>query len=60
MVSWSFAVNDCPLTLAAIGHPEVCKLLEAMLAELVRVRVKQRCEAEPNPQRVFEIDGAIV
>jgi predicted ArsR family transcriptional regulator len=51
---------DCPLTLAAIGHPEVCRLLETMLADLLRVRVKQRCQAEPSPQCVFEVDGAAV
>jgi hypothetical protein len=29
--------------------------LEAMLAELLRVRVKQRCKAGPSPQCIFEI-----
>jgi predicted ArsR family transcriptional regulator len=46
---------DCPLTLAALDHPEVCRLIEAMLAELLGVRVKQRCQAEPTPQCSFEI-----
>jgi predicted ArsR family transcriptional regulator len=45
----------CPLTLAADGHPEVCRLVEAMLANLLGVRVKQRCEAEQSPHCVFEI-----
>jgi predicted ArsR family transcriptional regulator len=47
--------HDCPLALVAVGHPEVCRLLEAMLAELLGVRVKQRCEAEPSPECCFEI-----
>jgi predicted ArsR family transcriptional regulator len=47
--------SDCPLALAAMGHPEVCRLLEAMLADLLRVRVKQRCEAEPSPQCCFDV-----
>jgi predicted ArsR family transcriptional regulator len=46
---------DCPLTIAAVGHPEICRLIETMLAELLGVRVKQRCEAEPSPQCCFEI-----
>lgn len=51
---------DCPLTAAAVGHPEVCLLLETMLAELLGVRVKQRCQAEPSPHCVFEVDGSTV
>jgi predicted ArsR family transcriptional regulator len=46
---------DCPLTMAAVGHPEICLLIETMLADLLDVRVKQRCEAEPSPQCCFEI-----
>jgi predicted ArsR family transcriptional regulator len=46
---------DCPLAFVAIGHPEVCRLLEAMLADLLRVRVKQRCQGEPSPQCCFEV-----
>jgi len=51
---------DCPLTVAAVGHPEVCLLLETMLADLLGVRVKQRCQAEPSPHCVFLVDGATV
>jgi predicted ArsR family transcriptional regulator len=51
---------DCPLTVAAVGHPEVCLLLETMLADLLGVRVKQRCQAEPSPHCVFQVDGATV
>jgi predicted ArsR family transcriptional regulator len=46
---------DCPLTIAAVGHPEVCLLIETMLAELLDARVKQRCQADPSPQCSFEI-----
>jgi len=46
---------DCPLTIAAAGHPEVCRLIEIMLADLIGVRVKQRCSADPPPQCSFEI-----
>jgi predicted ArsR family transcriptional regulator len=46
---------DCPLTIAAAGHPEVCQLIENMLTDLIGVRVKQRCSADPSPQCSFEI-----
>jgi predicted ArsR family transcriptional regulator len=46
---------DCPLTIAAVGHPQVCRLIETMLADLLEVRVKQRCRAEPSPECCFEI-----
>jgi predicted ArsR family transcriptional regulator len=48
---------DCPLAVAAVGHPEVCRLVETMLADLLGVPVKQHCEAEPAPQCVFEVNA---
>jgi predicted ArsR family transcriptional regulator len=47
--------HDCPLALAAVGHPEVCRLMESMLTGLLDVPVKQRCKPDPTPQCVFEI-----
>jgi predicted ArsR family transcriptional regulator len=49
---------DCPLADAVVGHPELCRLVETMLADLLQVRVQQRCQAEPTPQCVFEIQSA--
>jgi predicted ArsR family transcriptional regulator len=46
---------DCPLAAAAIGHPEICRLLETMLADLLHTSVQQRCEPEPSPRCVFEV-----
>jgi predicted ArsR family transcriptional regulator len=46
---------DCPLASAVVGHPELCRLIETMLADLLRVRVQQHCQAEPSPQCVFEV-----
>jgi predicted ArsR family transcriptional regulator len=48
---------DCPLLVAAVGHPEVCRLVETMLAGLLDVNVKQNCNPHPSPQCCFEIDG---
>jgi predicted ArsR family transcriptional regulator len=46
---------DCPLGFAAVGHAEICRLMETMLAALLNARVQQRCRAEPSPQCYFEI-----
>jgi predicted ArsR family transcriptional regulator len=45
---------DCPLAVVVAGHPEVCRLVETMLADLVHVRVRQRCQTEPVPRCYFE------
>jgi predicted ArsR family transcriptional regulator len=50
---------DCPLAVAVAGHPEVCRLVETMLADLVGVPVRQRCQTEPVPQCYFEIGEAV-
>jgi predicted ArsR family transcriptional regulator len=47
--------SNCPLALIAVGHPEVCLLMETVLADLLSVPVQQRCRAEPAPQCHFEI-----
>lgn len=47
---------DCPLALAAEGHPEVCNLVETILADVLGVPVHQRCQADPSPQCYFEIE----
>jgi len=48
---------DCPLGVLAAGHPEVCRLVETMLADLLGVSVQQRCQMEPAQQCYFEISG---
>jgi predicted ArsR family transcriptional regulator len=48
---------DCPLAPVVVGHPEVCRLVETLLSDVLGVPVQQRCRAEPSPQCVFEIDG---
>ena len=49
---------DCPLAVAVVGHPEMCRLVETMLAVLLGAPVQQRCQMEPAPQCVFEIGVA--
>ncbi len=49
---------DCPLASAVPGHPEVCRLAEALLAELVGVPVHEHCERSENPSCCFEVGEA--
>jgi predicted ArsR family transcriptional regulator len=51
---------DCPLAPVVEGHPEVCRLMETLLGDVLGVPVQQHCRAEPSPQCVFEVDGAAV
>jgi predicted ArsR family transcriptional regulator len=46
---------DCPLAVAVAGHPEVCRLVETLLAEVIGAAVHQRCQTEPVPQCYFEV-----
>jgi predicted ArsR family transcriptional regulator len=46
---------DCPLAVAVTGHPEVCRLVETLLAEVIGAAVHQRCQTEPVPQCYFEV-----
>ena len=50
--------GSCPLAAAVACHPEVCKLAEALVAEIVRVPVHERCDREKSPQCRFEIADA--
>ncbi len=47
---------DCPLAAAVVGHPEVCRLVETVLADVLGVPVHQRCQEDPSPQCYFEIE----
>jgi predicted ArsR family transcriptional regulator len=35
---------SCPLAAAVPGHPEVCRMAETLLTELVGVQLQERCE----------------
>jgi len=49
---------DCPLAVAVVGHPEVCRLVETVLADVLGMPVQQRCQTDPSPQCTFEIETA--
>jgi predicted ArsR family transcriptional regulator len=48
--------NGCPFAAVTAEYPEACLILEALLAEGIGARVKQRCVRGPNPSCRFEID----
>ena len=45
---------DCPLATDANGYPELCRLTETVLADVLGVPVRQQCRTAP-PQCHFEI-----
>ncbi|HEX5883459.1 MAG TPA: ArsR family transcriptional regulator [Pyrinomonadaceae bacterium] len=51
--------SGCPLAAAVAVHPEVCHLAETLVAEIVKVPVKEHCDREgTSPKCRFEIDTA--
>ncbi|HEY6660563.1 MAG TPA: ArsR family transcriptional regulator [Pyrinomonadaceae bacterium] len=50
--------GSCPLAQAVSSHPEVCKLVEELVAKVVGTPVREQCDRENYPRCRFEIDGA--
>lgn len=50
--------NGCPLAAAVGVHPEVCRLAEALVGEIVKAPVVEKCNRETRPQCRFEIDAS--
>ncbi len=46
---------SCPLTAVVPGHPEVCRLTEALLTELAGVLIHEHCDRDENPRCCFEV-----
>jgi predicted ArsR family transcriptional regulator len=46
---------SCPLAVVSAAHPEVCRLGQALVAEVVGLPVQERCLRGPSPQCCFEI-----
>lgn len=47
--------DGCPLAAAVAEHPEVCRLTEALVAEITGAPVRERCDREKAPRCRFEI-----
>jgi len=48
--------SGCPLAAAVVVHPEVCRLAETLIAEIVKVPVTEHCNRQGRPQCRFEVD----
>ena len=48
----------CPLAAAVVVHPEVCRLAETLIAEVVKAPVEEHCNREGRPRCRFEVDAA--
>ena len=48
--------NGCPLAAAVSVHPEVCRLAETLVGEIVKAPVHEHCDRAGRPSCRFEID----
>lgn len=51
---------DCPLATAVQGHPEVCRLAQALLEAIVGIPVVEACHHDGSPRCQFFIPSAPV
>ena len=49
---------SCPLAAVTPDHPEVCRLAEALVAEVAGVPVHERCDRSERPRCRFEVASA--
>lgn len=50
--------SGCPLAAAVAVHPEVCRLAETLVAEIVKAPVVEHCDRTGSPKCRFEIDAS--
>ena len=50
--------ENCPLATAVAAHPEVCRLAETLLSEIIGVEVREQCDREGSPRCRFEVVGS--
>ena len=50
--------ESCPLATAVSEHPEVCRLAETLLSEIIGVQVQEHCDREGTPRCRFEVIGS--
>lgn len=49
--------KSCPLAAAVAVHPEVCRLAETLIHEIVKAPVAEQCNREGRPRCRFEIEA---
>lgn len=47
--------DGCPLAAVVSEHPEVCRLAETLLSEIIAENVQERCDREGSPRCRFEV-----
>ncbi|HZE71798.1 MAG TPA: ArsR family transcriptional regulator [Pyrinomonadaceae bacterium] len=47
--------ESCPLAAAVAEHPEVCRLAETLLSEIIGLGVRERCDRDGPPRCRFEV-----
>jgi predicted ArsR family transcriptional regulator len=47
--------ESCPFSEAVAEHPEVCKVTESMLAEILDSRVEEKCDRSSKPKCKFAV-----
>ena len=47
--------ESCPLATAVADHPEVCRLAETLLSEVIGLQVREQCDRNGTPRCRFEI-----
>jgi predicted ArsR family transcriptional regulator len=50
--------EGCPLATAVAEHPEVCRLAETLLSEVIGLEVREQCDREGPPRCRFEVIGS--
>ena len=46
---------SCPLAAVTPDHPEVCRMIEALIAELAELPVREHCDRGESPRCCFEV-----
>jgi predicted ArsR family transcriptional regulator len=47
---------SCPLAAVTPDHPEVCRMVEALIIELAGVPVREHCDRGESPRCCFEVE----
>ena len=50
--------ENCPLAKAVAEHPEVCRLAETLLSEVIGLEVREQCDRNGPPRCRFEVIGS--
>jgi predicted ArsR family transcriptional regulator len=50
--------ESCPLAVAVAEHPEVCRLAETLLSEVIGLEVREQCDRSGPPRCSFEVIGS--